>query len=138
MRIIFYSFPKKLNKAFFRKVIAATLRKERKLAAKVEVVFLNKGQIEKLNFSYRQKKESTDVLSFSSKGKLFPQEDKDYLGQLAVCLSCIEGNARRLKEPLEKELARILIHGILHLLGYNHERSKTMLAKQEAYLSLIH
>ncbi len=137
MRVTFYSLPKRFNKAFFRKVVAITLKKENRLKAAMAIVFLNRNQIEKLNFSYRGEKGPTDVLSFSSKAELFPKEDKDYLGELAVCLSCIEENARKFKQPLKKELARVLIHGILHLLGYNHGRDKTMIAKQEAYLSLI-
>ncbi|MDP2951198.1 MAG: rRNA maturation RNase YbeY [bacterium] len=138
MKITFYSLPKKLNKAFLKKVVAAVLKKEKKPKAVIEIVFLSSEQIKKLNFSYRRKKEPTDVLSFS-KTELFPGEDKNYLGELAVCLSYIEKNAKKFGEKPQRELVRVLIHGILHLLGYNHERggrnSKIMIAKQEAYLS---
>ncbi|MBU4350726.1 rRNA maturation RNase YbeY [Candidatus Parcubacteria bacterium] len=138
MKITFYSLPKKLDKAVLKKVIATVLEKEKKPKAVVEIVFLSQGQIEKLNFNYRGKKEPTDVLSFSNLGP-FPGEDKNYLGELAICLSHIERNAKRFEEKPQRELARVLIHGILHLLGYNHERggkdSKIMMSKQESYLS---
>lgn len=137
MRIIFYSLPKRFNKAFFRKVVATTLKKEKKPEARVEIIFLSRHQIEKLNFNYRKKKEPTDVLSFD-RANQFPLEDKNYLGELVVCLPYVKKNAKKFKESLKKELARVLIHGILHLLGYNHEKGgkdfKTMMAKQEKYL----
>ncbi len=140
MKITFYSLPEKLNKTFLKKVVATVLKKEKKPKATVEIVFLSENQIEKLNFSYRGKKEPTDVLSFS-KAELFPGEDKNHLGELAVCFSYIKKNTKRLGEEPQKELARVLIHGILHLLGYNHKRggrdSKIMIAKQETYLTNI-
>lgn len=138
MKINFYSLPEKLDEGFLRKAVAATLKREKRPKAALGIVFLGKDQIGKLNFNYRRKKGPTDILSFSSGSESFSREDKDYLGELAICLSCVEENARRFKEPLKRELARILIHGTLHLLGYNHRRDKAMITKQEAYLSSIH
>lgn len=140
MRIVFHHLPKSLDRDFLKRVIGMVLKKEKKIDSKVEIIFLNRHQIEKLNFNYRKEKKPTDVLSFG-KTNQFPSESKNYLGELVVCLPYIKNNAKKFKESLKKELARVLIHGILHLLGYNHEEGgrdfKIMMAKQEKYLSSL-
>ncbi len=142
MRIVFHHLPKSLDQDFLKRAVRAVLKKEKKTDSKIEIIFLSRHQIEKLNFNYRKKKEPTDVLSFDrlsfDRANQFPLEDKNYLGELVVCLPYVKKNAKKFKESLKKELARVLIHGILHLLGYNHEKGgkdfKTMMAKQEKYL----
>jgi len=140
MRIVFHHLPKSLDQDFLKRAVRAVLKKEKKIDSKIEIIFLSRHQIEKLNFNYRKKKEPTDILSFG-KANQFPLEDKNYLGELVVCFPCIKNNAKKFKESLKKELARVLIHGILHLLGYNHEKGskdfKIMTTKQEKYLSSL-
>ena len=140
MKVVFHHLPKSLDRDFLRRVIAKVLKKEKKSDSEIEIIFLSRRQIEKLNFNYRKKKKPTDVLSFGQADQ-FPSESKNYLGELVVCLPCIKNNAKKFKESLKKELARVLIHGILHLLGYNHGKVgkdfKIMTAKQEKYLSSL-
>ena len=75
----------------------------------------------------------TDVLAFPNKNL--------GLGEIVVCLREVKKNAKRYNSTFEKELARVLIHGILHLLGYNHEKNtieaKKMKEKEESYSNLI-
>ncbi|PIR58432.1 MAG: rRNA maturation RNase YbeY [Parcubacteria group bacterium CG_4_10_14_0_2_um_filter_7_35_8] len=140
MRIEFYYLPKSINLDFLKKVIGIVLREEKKIDSEINVIFLSKRQIEKLNFNYRKKQESTDVLSFKADNQ-FSTEDRNYLGELVVCFPYIKDNAKQFEQSLKKELASVLIHGVLHLLGYNHEirgkDSKIMMAKQEKYLLII-
>ena len=136
MRVVFHHLPKSLDqyflnfeqseksRVFLKRVISTVLKKEKKTDSKIEIIFLSRHQIEKLNFNYRKKEEPTDVLSFG-KADQFPSEGKNYLGELVVCFPCIKDNAKKFKESLKKELARVLIHGILHLLGYNHQDVST-------------
>ena len=63
------------------------------------------------------------------------------LGEIVICLNEIKKNTRRFKSQFKIELARVLIHGILHLLGYDHEKSEKksqkMERKEKYYLSHI-
>jgi len=60
------------------------------------------------------------------------------LGEVVVCLEAVKKNAKKLDLDYNKELARVLIHGILHVFGYDHEKSekeaKKMRKKEEYYL----
>ena len=62
-------------------------------------------------------------------------------GEVVICLRQTLKNAKRIGSVPEKELARVLIHGILHIIGYDHEKNKAeaerMEKKQEDYLKLF-
>jgi len=94
----------------------------------LSIVFVGQGRIRKLNKKYREKNKVTDVLSFGEE-----------LNEVVICLREVKKNAKKYNLTLKKELARVLIHGILHLLGYEHEKSKKeaekMEKKEEYYLS---
>jgi len=63
------------------------------------------------------------------------------LGEIVICLREVKKNARRFNSTFKKELVRVLIHGILHLLGYDHEKlekeAEKMEEKENYYLSQI-
>lgn len=94
------------------------LRQKAKLFSKTEIifVFLSPAAMKKINSKYRGKNKPTDVLSFTS-------EDKATLGELLFCNSVLRKQAKEQKHSLELELTYMMIHGILHLLGYDHEIS---------------
>jgi len=106
----------------------------KKEEGKGEVVFalLGKEAIRGLNRDYRKKDYATDVLSF-----LYNEDG--LLGEIILCPQKIKEDAR--KEEFEKAFFRVAIHGILHLLGYDHERGKEeekeMKKKTDYYLSLL-
>lgn len=88
--------------------------------------------IRKFNKIYRKKDKSTDILSFPYHTELkvgqkihvkFP-EDKN-LGDIIISLEFAQKDARGLNKPLSEHLRTLLIHGIAHLLGYDHETEKT-------------
>ncbi|KKP41401.1 MAG: putative rRNA maturation factor, partial [Parcubacteria group bacterium GW2011_GWA2_33_14] len=66
---------------------------------------------------------------------------KEEYSEVIICPSVVRENAKSSKLSLKKELSKILLHGILHVLGYDHERSKKdeqiMEEKQEYYFSKI-
>lgn len=80
------------------------------------VVFLSAAEIKKINRQFRGKNKPTDILSFTS-------EDPASLGELLLCLPVLERQARENGHSLESEITYMLVHGILHLLGYDHEAS---------------
>ena len=100
--------------------------------------FVTDDEIRVLNREYRDKDEATDILTFAlSDGEAFPEiegEEKE-LGDIFISLESMRRNASSFSVPEEEELKRLLVHGILHLLGYDHATndfaSEPMLIKQE-------
>jgi len=82
----------------------------------LSVVFVSSEEMVKLNSKYRNKAYSTDILSFNS---------NQTLGELVICSEVIKEQARRHGLSQKHELGYMLIHGVLHLLGYDHEKSLT-------------
>ena len=82
------------------------------------LLLTNKKVIKKLNKKFRKKNKETDVLSFPFKSHL----NKSYRGDIAICYEII--NARSKNTNFRIELDKIWIHGLLHLLGYNHIKLK--------------
>lgn len=93
-------------------------------SAEVSLLLTDDPGIRELNRSHRGVDRATDVLSFGQrerrtwKDPLPPQEQ--VLGDLVISLPAIQRQARRHGEPWEQELLRVAIHGLLHLLGYDH------------------
>ena len=78
----------------------------------------NKKNIKKLNKKFLKKNKETDVLSFPLKSRF----NKSYKGDIAICYEII--NSRSKNTNFSIELDKIWIHGLLHLLGYNHIKLK--------------
>jgi len=80
----------------------------------VSLAFVSPAQIKKLNAAYRNKNAVTDVLSF--------EEDKKTadLGEIIICSSRAQKQAREFNHSLDKEIMRLVLHGYLHLCGYDH------------------
>ncbi len=99
-----------------------------KAEKEITLVFLGKLEAKKLNWQYRQKDYPTDILSFES---VTPES----IGELIFCPEVLQTQAKEHKKTFEQELSLMLIHGILHLLGFDHENgeddAKKMFAVQE-------
>jgi len=95
------------------------LRRQKILSSsmqEIQIVFVDKRQIRELNSRYRKRDKPTDILSFSGSGA--PD-----LGELVLCGEVLEKQSREHGLSLREELGYMLIHGTLHLLGYEHEGS---------------
>jgi probable rRNA maturation factor len=95
--------------------------------AEISILLTDDAAIRELNHKYRGKDKPTDILSFGMREQRslsdpLPPDDQ-VLGDLAVSLETIERQAAERSVSLEEELIFILIHGLLHLLGYDHARS---------------
>lgn len=88
----------------------------------LSLALVGNREIQELNARYRKKDEPTDVLSFPS-GEIHPTGIQ-ILGDVVISVEQAEKQARKRKKTLTEEVERLLIHGILHLLGYDHERSQ--------------
>lgn len=89
--------------------------------AELSLALVDNREIQELNARYRNKDEPTDVLSFPVDGSL--PTGMEMLGDVVISVEKAEAQARKRKKTLEQEIRDLLIHGILHLLGYDHERS---------------
>jgi len=107
----------------------------------VSVVFTGDDFIRELNRNYRDKDEPTDVLSFGM-GELV-QEGKTQIylaGDIVISLPAMMRNAQDFGVEPDGELKRLILHGILHLAGFDHESNdeeEPMLRRQEEILSQI-
>ena len=114
--------------------IAQEVEQEEVLKNKqVTLALVDKEKIKELNQKYRDKSEITDVLSF-------PLEEEDYLGDIAISLEIAKKQAEEYGHSLTRELGFLFLHGLLHLLGYEHykpEAKKIMRAKEELILNKI-
>ncbi len=110
-----------------RRCCNAVLRTEEfEGSAEVSVSFVNNEQIKELNNKYRQKNIPTDVLSFPM-GKdgnydTDPATGAKLLGDIVISLEKAEEQAQKYGHNLQKEVSHLTVHGILHLLGYVHEK----------------
>ena len=87
------------------------------------------SRIRLLNRRYRRKDRATDVLSF-------PAEEPGYLGDIVIASGVARAQARRAKHSLQTELRVLALHGLLHLLGYDHEHDGGRMARVESRLRI--
>jgi probable rRNA maturation factor len=102
----------------------------------VNIIFVDKNHIQELNREYRKKDQVTDVLSFNI-------DSNDTLGEIYICPEYVIKTIS--KENFTEEIIRIMIHGILHLQGFEHKKKfdevdykdEPMYIKQEQILNKI-
>ena len=102
---------RKIDEKFFTGLAKKVLKGENREREDLSIVFVGRKRIHELNLKYRKKDKPTDVLSFG-----------EGLNEVVICPAIVK---------TEKEIARVLIHGILHLLGYDH--SEKMRAKEKLW-----
>lgn len=86
--------------------------------AQVSVCIVNEQEITALNSRYRKKNRATNVLSFPFEP--LPGVDVPLLGDVVVCAEVVDEEAREQGKSSEQHWAHIIVHGVLHLLGYDH------------------
>lgn len=101
----------------FERVAAAALRGHRSRKREVELHLVKSPQMKSLNFRFRGKNTPTDVLSFEhSLGNL--------LGSIVIDVQTASKQARQFKHSTLREIQELFVHGLCHLLGYDHELPK--------------
>jgi len=89
----------------------------------LSILFTDDKQIAELNNRYLQRNGPTNVLAFPMAGGPMPQVESVMLGDVAISIETALRESKELGETLECTIDRLLIHGVLHLLGYDHEKS---------------
>ena len=136
------------RKALIRKVIRTALAAEGvDFPCEVDVLVTNDAEIHRLNRETRQVDRSTDVLSFPSfalsPGELPEAEDADPgtglvpLGDMVISMEHVAAQAREYGHSTRRELAYLVVHSVLHLLGYDHVDEGPMKAQMREREEII-
>lgn len=103
-------------------------------ASSVTVVIVSDRHMRELNRQWRGKRGTTDVLSFPAGNDTFDNPDGEVLGDVVIS---VEQAARQAKEngiTLDEEITQLILHGLLHLCGYDHETDKGQMDRLELRL----
>lgn len=124
-----------LKRGYLKKVIETTLRHvDMQQDCEIGVACVDNAESHELNLQYRQKDKPTNVLSFPSDipEEVLPMLDAFPLGDLVICIPVVLQEAdQQHKKPLD-HFTHMLVHGTLHLLGYDHETSDEDAEEMEA------
>ncbi|HCM31148.1 MAG TPA: rRNA maturation RNase YbeY, partial [Acinetobacter radioresistens] len=124
-----------LKRAYLKKVIETTLRHlDVKQDCEIGIACVDLDQSQQLNLEYRRKDKPTNVLSFPSEipEEILPMLAARPLGDLVICIPVVlQEAAEQQKVPVE-HFTHMLVHGTLHLLGYDHEISDEDADEMEA------
>jgi probable rRNA maturation factor len=105
------------------------------------ICFVDDREITRLNAAYLRRRRPTDVLSFSWQGSGAPHrvgagnaEFANFLGDVVISVETARRNARREGHSTVNEIRWLILHGLLHLLGYDHERDRGEMTSLELSL----
>jgi len=85
------------------------------------IVFVNNDAIRRLNRDFRGQNRTTDVLSFPTVAEAFEAENESQLGEVVVSLERAAAQAKQNGLTFTNEVQQLILHGLLHLCGYDHE-----------------
>lgn len=123
---------KSISSRRVRKDLAAALSLLGCEEAELSVLFTGSARMKQLNALYRGIPKETDVLSFAMDEDFSPVAPPSHiLGDIVISVPRTVEQARAYKTTFYEELLRLLLHGLLHLLGYDHEKSRYQKMKME-------
>lgn len=124
-----------LPRALARRAAAAVLTGERAAGASLALAFVGPARIRSLNKAWFGKDRPTDVIAFNYDGR-------PPFGEVFICPAIAARNARRFEVSPREEILRLVVHGVLHVLGYDHPEGADRMAspmwrRQERYLAAV-
>ena len=100
-------------------------------ATEITIVLTDDREIRSLNREFRKKDKATDVLSFSPReGRVIAGESERELGDVVISIETALRQAHQYECSFDRELTRLLIHGVLHLCGFDHEKVSRAVAQK--------
>ncbi|RLC12530.1 MAG: rRNA maturation RNase YbeY [Deltaproteobacteria bacterium] len=100
--------------------------------SELSILFLDDPQIAVLNKNYLQREGPTNVIAFPMREGAFAEINPDLLGDVVISLETAEKEGLAAGMSMKDRLGELMIHGILHLFGYDHEASETEAMRMEA------
>lgn len=122
------------NEQLIKDWVAQTIIAEDNILGEVSYIFCSDEYLHKINMEYLQHDTYTDIITFDY------SELNVISSDIFISIDRVKENALTYKKTFEEELNRVLIHGVLHLLGYKDktdEEAKLMRAKEDFYLNLL-
>ena len=123
------------SKGKLRIWLTSVIKVEKKKPWYINFIFCSDEYLYELNRNYLKHETLTDIITFP-----FTGEEGNISGDVFISIPRVKENAGKFGQDFESELHRVMIHGILHLLGYkdkSKEEKKEMTAKENQYLTLI-
>lgn len=120
-RLFLKLWVERMSRLCIRELASSELKSERSLknwrSKTLVLVFVGQKSMRQLNKEFRKKDYATDVLSFAA-------SEPGVMGELVICPQVISRQAREHGLLVREELGYMILHGFLHLLGFDHEKSK--------------
>jgi probable rRNA maturation factor len=107
--------------ACVRRAAEAAMRDGEAPPSEISVVLSDDEHIRELNKHHRNMDKPTNVLSFPAARIKAPAGAPRFLGDIVLAFETVEREAREEEKPLENHISHLVVHGVLHLLGYDHE-----------------
>ncbi len=127
--------PGRLARRVLRKALAAEL--PGRGTSELSLLLTDDAEMARLNTDWRGKPKPTNVLSFPAEAEVDPRRPPDYLGDIALGYGVCAREAAKARKPLADHFSHLLIHGALHLLGYDHEDDEQAVAMESREVALL-
>lgn len=129
-----------LNKKKLERIVAFILQTVGVNDAELSIVFTTDSKIKRLNLLYRKQNRPTDVLAFSMREGKRLKRDSSILGDIVISVDRARKQAKKFNSSFKKEIHLYIIHGLLHLVGYDDRSSlskKRMCEKETELLNRL-
>ena len=125
-------FDKEIKKDIKSDVLKTLKHLDQSKDSQLCISFVDDANIRELNTTYRNINRATDVLSF-------PQDGPDFsiLGDIVISVDTAKRHAEKYENSFDFEIKKLIVHGILHLLGYDHKKKKETLVMREKEKELL-
>ena len=110
------NYTRSFNKSTFKKIIEKSLKKLKLSSKTIYITFISDYQMTKINHEFAKIKKSTDVLSFN-----YENDINNIIGEIFISVNYCKKNIKKKNNSLIKEISIVAIHGILHLIDYDHD-----------------
>ena len=133
--------PEPFKKKEIKKLIDVVLKKigfEELENGQINIKYTSEEEIKMLNEKFYNKSGVTNVLAFTNNQET-PESKERLIGEIAICISQIEKEAKMYKKAVETRLKHMIVHGVLHLFGFDHQKKGEQKEMEQVEdLSLIH
>ena len=120
-----------------RKAAERALLMERSEDCEVSIFFTDDTEIHRLNKLYRYVDRPTDVLAFAMREGIDGELNQEILGDVVISLPRVEQQAKTYGHSFDVEMSLLVSHGVLHLLGYDHEQDNDALVMQRKQTEIL-
>lgn len=120
------------DEALQKEKIMVLLKEENREGGQIQYVFMSDEQLYEMNMEYLKHDTYTDILTFDM------SEGDEIAGDMYISIDRVKDNAKNLGVDWEEELDRVMVHGLLHLMGFNdktEEEQKEMRKREDVHLA---